>query len=75
MFAIIYAITTRKKNVFNSKISKKSLKFENLFFKKKINILFIFKRKNYIIKVENNKKSLYKKCFCDDFVVIKTFLN
>ena len=45
MFAIVYAATTRneKKNVFNLKVSKKVLKYKNLFFKKKIDVLFIFK--------------------------------
>ena len=39
------AATTRseKKNVFNLKIFKKLLKYKNVFFKKKIKILFIFK--------------------------------
>ena len=54
--------TTRseKKNVFNLKIFKKLLKYENVFFKKKINVLFIFKKENHIIKIKDDKKSLYK---------------
>ena len=32
-----------KKKVFNLKISKKLLKYKNVFFKKKIEILFMFK--------------------------------
>ena len=45
MFAIVYAAAARneKKNVFNLKISKELLKYENVFFKKKIKILFVFK--------------------------------
>ena len=45
VFIIVYVITTRgeEKNVFNSKNLKKLLKFKNVFFEKKINILFIFK--------------------------------
>ena len=45
MFAIIYVITTRseKKNVFNPKIFKKLLKYKDVFFKKKIKVLFMFK--------------------------------
>ena len=45
IFAIVYVITTRneKKNVFDLKIFKKLLKFENVFFKEKYNILFVFK--------------------------------
>ena len=62
MFAIMCAATTRseKKNVFDLKILKKLLKYKNVFFKKKIEILFMFKQKNYIIKIKNDKKSLYK---------------
>ena len=54
--------TTRseEKNVFNLKIFKKLLKYENVFFKEKINVLFIFKLKNNIIKIKDDKKSLYK---------------
>ena len=45
VFIIVYAITTRgeKKNVFNLKIFKKLLKYKDVFFKEKIEILFIFK--------------------------------
>ena len=62
MFIIIYAATTRseKKNIFNLKTFKKLLKYKNVFFKKKIEILSIFKQKNHVIKIENNKKPLYK---------------
>ena len=62
MFVIIYVTTTRseKKNVFNSKNFKKLLKYENVFFKKKIKVLFVFKQKNYIIKIKNDKKLLYE---------------
>ena len=34
---------SEEKNVFNLKISKKLLKYKNVFFKKKIKVLFVFK--------------------------------
>ena len=45
MFVIVYAATARseKKNTFNLKVFKKLLKYKNVFFKKKIKILFVFK--------------------------------
>ena len=45
MFIIVCAAAARseKKNVFDSKISKKLLKYKNVFFKKKIKVLFMFK--------------------------------
>ena len=45
MFIIIYITTTRneKKNVFDLKNFKELLKYKDVFFKKKIKILFMFK--------------------------------
>ena len=62
VFIIVCAAATRseKKNVFNSEIFKKLLKYKNVFFKEKIKVLFVFKQKNYVIEVEDDKKPSYE---------------